>query len=136
MVENNIKISQRMKSKGQLSIGKNIAKYGGKMFHSIAAFLAKLQENNLSDKYKKFFVFPGIIRNYFCLENLFFSDKHNNFCWEIIIFFYSSIKNGGKYKTLLHRNFFFFRVDQASGLELLFMKKYKNFLETSIFGQV
>ena len=30
----------------------------------------------------------------------------------------------------------FFRVDQASGLELLFMKKYKIFLETSIFGQV
>ena len=38
----------------------------------------------ISDKYKKFFVFQVITGNQFRLDNLFFSNKHNNFFWKII----------------------------------------------------
>ena len=46
----------------------------------------------ISDKYKKFFVFPVITGNQFLLDNLFFSNKHNNFFWKIIKKNYLSIE--------------------------------------------
>ena len=46
----------------------------------------------ISDKYKKFFVFQVITGNQFRLDNLFFSNKHNNFFWKIIKKIYLSIE--------------------------------------------
>ena len=53
-------------------------------------FFAQVSEISFSDKHKKFFVwktvffFSVIIRNYFHLENLFFSEKYKKFFRESI----------------------------------------------------
>ena len=111
MVANYIKVSQKLKNKGYLSIEK--------LLQNEKKSLTIISRN------KKFFDFSSNSSNYFRLENLVFSENHKEFFQESIRHFFLEseklvFRSVSEIFLLVENRFF-----QASAKDVSFLKKYK-----------